>query len=640
MRAAKLWLAFSLLSGIAATQQISVTPTSGSGMQQTFTVVAPSWAEMVFLYFTGEEVGEDHSPGPCQVSYSKYTNTFAISSSNFYDGVWMPAGTGPAGVVECGLLASSNASAAGGNLVVNFAVRFSPQFHGAKTIWARPDGVGWQNMGSWKIPPVMFGAGYDSIRITTSGNTATFRIQVVNGRERRGAPLIRIASPSNPSDDSCVVSMWGPGFGGMPEVSSSGSCTLTNGSSTLWTWGAQANLWSTYWSYLADEFSLTFTLTASPTFTGFKDVYGKVTTDNGETSGWVTLGSWNIPAVVNSISSTPGTGNGMQQTFAFKYSSSNGAADLSQMYASFNSGAVTDVGACQIYYHRASNLLYLATNSGGGYLTPVALGSAGTLSNSQCSVNPAGASVSTAGNELTLNVPVTFSSSYQGTKNIHLRANNGNGQTSGWVQKGTWNITPISFSSLNPASGAGSTQNFTLTVNDSLGFTDISAVRLFVNTTTVNEGNACQITYYPGQNLFALLDNTATIWTDVPAGSAGSASNNQCTLNGIESTAIGSGNSLAVTFSVTFSSSFTGAKNVYATASNAGTTTGWQPVGAFTVQTVPDFFLTTFRRTVSVAAGGSTQTIFGVGPLGGFTGTVNLSATVSPSGVVTASVIS
>ncbi len=342
--------------------------------------------------------------------------------------------------------------------------------------------------------------------------------------------------------------------------------------------------------------------------------------------------------MIQSISATPNAGNGLQQTFAFKYSSSNGATDLTQVYAAFNGGSVSDVNACYIYYNRTSNLLYLATNAGGGYLPPVAVGSAGTLSNSQCSLNPAGASVTAVGNELTLNVPVTFTTAFEGGKNIRLNANNASSQTSGWQVAGSWTVTPLAITTVTPASGSGGTQSFALAVTDALGATDVSVAQLFFNTSPGSQANACLISYERWSNQFLLLDNTGTTWSALMAGSANTIANSQCTLNGAGSTAVGSGNTLTITFSLTFSSSFAGAKNIYGFAQNGSTWVNWQTMGAWTVQTAPDFFVSTFRRAVYVAPNASTQTVFAVGALGGFTGIVNLSASVSPSGIVTASV--
>jgi hypothetical protein len=61
-------------------------------------------------------------------------------------------------------------------------------------------------------------------------------------------------------------------------------------------------------------------------------------------------------------------------------------------------------------------------------------------------------------------------------------------------------------------------------------------------------------------------------------------SNSQCTINGTGSGVSNSGNNSTATISITFSSSFGGAKNIYmfANDTNGFSTGGWQTVGTFT----------------------------------------------------------
>jgi hypothetical protein len=47
------------------------------------------------------------------------------------------------------------------------------------------------------------------------------------------------------------------------------------------------------------------------------------------------------------------------------------------------------------------------------------IGAAGTLPNSQCTINVGASSVSASGNNLTLNLALTFESAYAGAKNTY-----------------------------------------------------------------------------------------------------------------------------------------------------------------------------------------------------------------------------
>jgi hypothetical protein len=64
------------------------------------------------------------------------------------------------------------------------------------------------------------------------------------------------------------------------------------------------------------------------------------------------------------------------------------------------------------------------------------LGQSGTLQNSQCAVNAASSSVSGSGNNLTVNLALSFQASFTGTKNIYMDAYDG--PDSGWQLKGSW----------------------------------------------------------------------------------------------------------------------------------------------------------------------------------------------------------
>jgi hypothetical protein len=92
-----------------------------------------------------------------------------------------------------------------------------------------------------------------------------------------------------------------------------------------------------------------------------------------------------------------------------------------------------------VSYYPKTNLLYLRSDAGSALLSPALVpGGAGTVSNSQCTLNGAGSSFSISGNNLTLNVAVTFSGSFSGSHKVYLYATGFSGQSSGFVQKGSW----------------------------------------------------------------------------------------------------------------------------------------------------------------------------------------------------------
>ena len=171
-----------------------------------------------------------------------------------------------------------------------------------------------------------------------------------------------------------------------------------------------------------------------------KNVYLYAKGLSGQNSGWVLEGTWTPnpsagpPAVV---SLSPNSGSGTPATFTAIYSDPNGAADLTLAMLLVNT-SLSGAGACEVDYYPQGNLLYLRNDAGTAWLAALTPGVAGTVSNSQCTLNAGSSSVSAAGNNLTLNVALSFSSTFVSSENTYLCASGLSGQNSGWVLKGTW----------------------------------------------------------------------------------------------------------------------------------------------------------------------------------------------------------
>jgi hypothetical protein len=282
------------------------------------------------------------------------------------------------------------------------------------------------------------------------------------------------------------------------------------------------------------------------------------------------------------VSVTPGSGSGSTQTFSFVFSDSKGYAAISSVSVIINS-TLTAAGSCYLLYTRSANGIYVANDTAAYWQGPVVLGQSGTAQNSQCSVAGIGSSITGSGNTLTLNVAVTFTTAFSGTKNVYLEAYDG--MDSGWQQRGTWtvpaNTLPASVS-VTPASGSGSTQVFSFVYSDPKGYAAISSVSVIMNSTLTSAGG-CYLLYTRSNNSAYVANDAATAWNGpVVLGQSGTAQNTHCTLSGTGSSATGSGNTLTVNLSVTFATSFSGAKNVYLEAYD-GTDSGWAQRGTWTV---------------------------------------------------------
>jgi hypothetical protein len=162
------------------------------------------------------------------------------------------------------------------------------------------------------------------------------------------------------------------------------------------------------------------------------------------------------------------------------------------------------------------------------------------------------------------------------------------GGSVGWVARFGVTAPPVqvpSANSVSPSSGTGNTVTFAAQYSHPAGAGAIVSAALLLNT-TASSNYACQVTYTPATNVFALANDVASTGSSNVAPNVGSAQNSQCTLNGAGTFATLSGINLTLNVSLTFLPGVPGAKTVYLSASDASTGTGWVARGTWTV-TVP-----------------------------------------------------
>src|SRR5207244_2556131 len=88
-----------------------------------------------------------------------------------------------------------------------------------------------------------------------------------------------------------------------------------------------------------------------------------------------------------------------------------------------------------------NNAVYLLNDSGSAWIGPSVLGSGAALNNSRCGVNVGSSSASGSGNNLTVNLALTFAApAFSGAKNIYTFAHDNGNLSTGWEQKGSWMV--------------------------------------------------------------------------------------------------------------------------------------------------------------------------------------------------------
>jgi hypothetical protein len=98
-------------------------------------------------------------------------------------------------------------------------------------------------------------------------------------------------------------------------------------------------------------------------------------------------------------------------------------------------------GACYLAYARPYNVLFLMNDAGTALLPGQSMTAAGALSNSQCTVSWAATAVSTSGNNLTVNLSISFSAAFVGNRIFYLASRDlTDANNTGWQAVGTWTV--------------------------------------------------------------------------------------------------------------------------------------------------------------------------------------------------------
>ena len=588
---------------VAAPAIGSLTPNSGAGTSVTFQAVYSDANGVGDLSVALLQINTSQSGlNACYVYYQPQGNHLYLANNA---GAWItPALTpGVAGTVsntQCTLNAgTSSVATAGNNLTLSVALSFTGTFVNPRNVYLYAAGLsgknsGWVKEGTWLPNPA--GGPPEIVSLSPStGTGASVTFQAVYSDPNGAADLNQVllnVNTSQSTTNACYINYQPqanllflannagasitPGLTpGAAGTASNSQCTLNAGSSKVTVSG--------------NNLTLRLSLSFSSTFVGSQNVYLYAAGLSSLNSGWINEGMWTPvsagPPSIVSLSPNSGAGTGV--TFQAIYSDANGAADLNTILLQVNA-TQSSVNGCYVYYQPQGNHLYLANNAGAWITPALTPGVSGTASNSQCTLNAGSSSVTAAGNNLTLSAALSFTGTVAGTQNVYLYAAGLSGQSSGWVKEGTWSPNtvpgPPAIVSLTPNAGAGPSVTLQAVYSDPNGAADLSTLLLQINMSQ-SSANACYVYYQPQGSHLYLANNAGSAWL-TPAltpGVAGTASNNQCTLNAASSSVTTSGNDLTLTVGLTFSGAFIGVQNVYMYAAGlSGMNSGWVKEGAWT----------------------------------------------------------
>jgi fibronectin type 3 domain-containing protein len=434
-------------------QAVSVSPFSGSGLQQAFTFhysdnAGATDLSTMFVWFNPSFSSATNS---CLVEYSRPANTLYLM--NNADTAWSSATVGSSGALansQCSVnAASASMSLSGTGLTLSLPVTFASTYSGTMNVYSYAAGSavnsGWQTIGTWTISTSVVSVNANSVSPASgSGLQQTFTLNYSDsaGATDLATTFVWFNANSSNTTNSCQIeyNRSANTLYLLNDVGTAWSSASVGSSATLANSQCSVNAASANMSLSGTGLTLSLPVTFASTYSGTINIYSYAA-GSAANSGWQTLGTWTVPTVVvgvNANSVSPASGSGLQQTFTLHYSDGAGATDLSTMFVWFNPSFSSATNSCLVEYSRPANTLYLMNNADTAW-SSATVGSSGALANSQCSLNAASASVSLSGTGLTLSLPVTFVSTYSGTMTVYSYAA-GSAVNSGWQTLGTWMV--------------------------------------------------------------------------------------------------------------------------------------------------------------------------------------------------------
>jgi hypothetical protein len=279
------------------------------------------------------------------------------------------------------------------------------------------------------------------------------------------------------------------------------------------------------------------------------------------------------------VSATPSSGYGITQKFSFVASRSDGAGNLAYVNMMFGT-TISRSNTCYLGYVAATNHLNLVSDDGGTSFSGHP-GTTGTLRNSQCSIDLATTTVVASAYTLTVSPAITFNSGLTAGVQIYMAAGDVLGKGTGWKKVGWWivgNIAegPPSAVSVTPSTDYGTTQHFSFVASSPNGVSNLAYVNMMFGSTVTRSGS-CYLGYTVADDHLYLVSDDGRTKTSGQAGTTGTLSNSQCSIDLSATTVTKSGDMLTVAPTITFNPSFTAGVHIYMAVGDVlGMGTGWK----------------------------------------------------------------
>jgi hypothetical protein len=439
---------------------ISVTPASGIGFSQVFSVVYDEAAGAAdFLSMQVIINGTLSGVNGCYFGYDKPSNRFLLLKN---DGSgWMPGGplvgsTATISNAQCTLSGSgSSVSWTDTRLTVSYNMTFSLSFAGPKTIWTNAYSVTGlsspyaSSVGaiafSWVVPSSLHAIPVLTAFSPTSGSglSQVFAVTFDHAAGPVDFLATQIIIIGASTVNSCYFGYDKPGnrfvllrddAGGWiaTGVTVGSTGTVANSQCTLYGSGSSVS-----WS--GSRITTTYNIGFNTSFAGNKTIWTNAYSVTGQGSPYVSsIGAtpltWTVPGAIHAIpvltAFSPASGSGLSQIFSVTYDNAAGPGDFLATQIIIT-GVPGVANACYFGYDKPSNRFLLLKDDGSTWIASgVAPDSNEVLANSQCTLFGNGSSVSWNGSHMITTYNIVFKASFAGSKAIWTNAFNVAGQGS------------------------------------------------------------------------------------------------------------------------------------------------------------------------------------------------------------------
>jgi hypothetical protein len=141
---------------------------------------------------------------------------------------------------------------------------------------------------------------------------------------------------------------------------------------------------------------------------------------------------------------------------------------------------------------------------------------------------------------------------------------------------------------MSPARSSGLNQIYTFTFTDTNGWQDIAVADILINN-GISGVRGCYVAVVPtgasAGSLYLVDDagDSGGPYAGMTLPGSGTVANSQCSISGLGSSVMGSGNTLTVTLAMTFTEAFSGNQVFYIASRSNTISSNWQAVGSVDV---------------------------------------------------------